>query len=81
MPKIRGKWLEANMKMAMEKVVSKELSIMEASEAYSVPKSTLGDRIKLISGGGEATSRPCTANKGTFQRRFDDETEVILYNH
>lgn len=81
MPKIRGKWLEGNMKIAMEKVLSKELSIREASEAYSVPKSTLGDRIKLMSRGGEATSRPCTANKGTFQRTFDDETEVILYNH
>lgn len=69
------------MKIAIENVILKNMTIRQASEAYSVPKSTLGDRIKLLSRGGEATTKLCTDNKGTFKRTFDENTEELLYNH
>lgn len=81
MGKIRGKWEEGNMKAAMEKVMLKEMTIREASVAYSVPKSTLGDRVKIITEGGETAAKPCTDNRGTFQRTFDENQEETLYYH
>ena len=41
MGKLRQRWAEKNMKGAVEKVRTKEMTIREASEIYSVPKSTI----------------------------------------
>lgn len=81
MGKIRGKWDETNMKEAIDRVISKELTIRDASARYSVPKSTLADRVKIIAEGGEVIAKPCTENRGTFQRTFEENHEKILYNH
>lgn len=46
MDKRRGKWEEPNMVLAVSQVHSKIMSTREASERFSVLKSTLGDRLK-----------------------------------
>ncbi|KAG8239746.1 hypothetical protein J437_LFUL017387 [Ladona fulva] len=70
------------MKLAMDKVISKEMTVRAASARYAVPKSTLGDRVKNLLEGKEATAKPCCSdNKGTFSRTFDRDQEEILYNH
>ncbi|KAG5889297.1 hypothetical protein JTB14_031944 [Gonioctena quinquepunctata] len=48
MGKIRGTWDEQHMKEALEKVLTKIMSIREASQRYSLPKSSLADRLKSI---------------------------------
>lgn len=45
MGKLRYRWVEKNMKEAVEKVRTKEMTIREESERYSVPKSTL---VKIV---------------------------------
>ncbi|KAK9721928.1 CENP-B N-terminal DNA-binding domain [Popillia japonica] len=80
--KIRGKWDEASMKSAIEKVMLKQMTIRTASIKFGVSRSTLGDRVKILLKGGETTPKFCCSNnKGVFQKTFTDEQEEILYEH
>ena len=78
MNKKRGLWTEENMKKAINDVRSGILRIREASERYSVPKSTLGDRLKSIGTGNELQIKP---SLGYFQSTFTEEQDQELYNH
>ncbi|KAG8233123.1 hypothetical protein J437_LFUL012549 [Ladona fulva] len=82
MGKIRGNWDEKDMTLAMDKVISKEMTVRAASTRCAVPKSTFRDRVKNLLGRKEATAKPCCSdNKGTFNRTFHRDQEEILYNH
>ncbi|KAG8239712.1 hypothetical protein J437_LFUL019334 [Ladona fulva] len=82
MGNIRGNWDEKDMTLAMDKVISKEITLRAASTRCAVPKSTFGDRVKNLLGRKEATAKPCCSdNKGSFSRTFDRDQEEILYNH
>ncbi|KAG5861178.1 hypothetical protein JTB14_022306 [Gonioctena quinquepunctata] len=63
MGKIRGTWDEHHMKVTSKKVLTKGMSIREASQIYSVPKSSLADRLKSIRRIEEVIIKPNT-NKG-----------------
>lgn len=70
--KYRNNWDDEDMKLAMDKVISKEITVRAASARYGVPKSTLGDLVKNLLTGKEETAKPCYSdNKGTFSRTFD----------
>ena len=49
------KWLESNMKAAVAKVRSKEMSLGDAAQTYGVPKTTLFRRAR----------KNCTADKAS----------------
>ena len=76
--KIKGKWLEENMKYAMQKVVEGSMSLRKASSQFSVPKSTLQDRIKSIKSGKEVQATP---QMGRFQMTFSEHIEGQLVAH
>lgn len=81
MGKVRHMWREENMKMAVEKVRLMKMTIREASERFSVPKSTLGDRLKNILEGKEIELKPKLGNSTDFAKTFSDEQEQVLYAH
>lgn len=77
-----GKYEENGVKSAIEKVMLKQMTIRTASTKFGLPRSTLGDRVKILLKGGEITPKPCCSNnKGVFQKTFTDEQEEILYEH
>jgi hypothetical protein len=43
--KKRGQWTEDRMKFTIDKVRNKEMSVREAADTFSVPRSSLGDRL------------------------------------
>ena len=53
----RGNWEESNMILEINKVRNKEMSIRQASDHFSVPKSSLGDRLKALAAGKEVKYR------------------------
>ena len=77
----RGNWEESNMILAINKVRNKEMSIRQASDHFSVPKSSLGDRLKVLAAGKEVKLKPCVDNSGTFQKPFTNDQDAELYNH
>ncbi|KAJ8884902.1 hypothetical protein PR048_011098 [Dryococelus australis] len=80
MGKIRGKWKDEDVVLAVNKVNHKEMLIREASNCFAVPKCTSRDRIKALEG-RKMVLKSCTVNSGTFQRTFTDIQEVDLCNH
>ncbi|KAG5863828.1 hypothetical protein JTB14_024153 [Gonioctena quinquepunctata] len=81
MGKIRGTWDEQHMKEPLEKVLTKIMSIRETSQRYSVPESSLADRLKSIRRNEEVIIKPNTYNKGIFHRISNDEQENMSYEH
>lgn len=81
MGKICEKWDEGNIKTAIDKVILKELKIREASEANSVLKNTLRDRVKIITERERERwqFQSCIANRDRFQRTFDENQEEMYY--
>ncbi|KAG8240150.1 hypothetical protein J437_LFUL017133 [Ladona fulva] len=70
------------MTLAMDKVISKEMTVRAASTRCDASKSTLGYCVKNLLERKEATAKLCCSdNKGTFSRMFDRDQEEILYNH
>jgi hypothetical protein len=63
----RGHWTEAQMKAVTDNVRSKEMSVRRASEAYSVPNSSLHDRLMKLNKGKNVILAP---DIGTFRRTF-----------
>lgn len=55
---IRGKWSEECMIMAVSKVMSMEMTAREAAKVFSVPRSTLGDRIRALKEGNSVALTP-----------------------
>jgi hypothetical protein len=71
----RGQWTEVQKKAAIDNIRSKKMSVRPASEAYSVPKSSLHDRLmKLIKGKNVILA----SDIGTFRRTLSDEQEEEL---
>lgn len=68
----RGKWSENNMKEAIKRVIENHMSVQEAALQFSVPKSTLGDRIKNIRSGKLINMNP---QMGRFTKTFSEELE------
>lgn len=76
--KKKGKWDQQSLKTAMDKILSKEMSLREASSRYNVPKSTLHDKITALNGGDEVTLQP---KLGRFTKTFSPEYEQVLLGH
>jgi hypothetical protein len=69
------KWTEAQMKAAIHNVRSKNMSVRQASEAYSVHKPSLHDRLMKLNKGKNVILAP---DMGAFRRTFSDEKEEEL---
>ncbi|XP_038221604.1 uncharacterized protein LOC119839407 [Zerene cesonia] len=76
--KKKGSWEPANLQTAIDKVISKELSIRQAALRYNVPKSTIHDKIKALNRGEEVTMIP---KLGNFTKTFSAEYEQVLVDH
>lgn len=76
--KKRGLWSEDTMKSAIEHVLANKMGIREASIQFSVPKSTLCDRIKVLKVGGDVDMKP---QIGHFKHTFSEELESKLVEH
>lgn len=71
----KGKWTEIDMKRAVSEVRSHRMSQRQAATAFSVPKTTLGDRLRDIEAGRTVMLTP---QMGRFQSTFSDEIENQL---
>jgi hypothetical protein len=58
------------MKLAVDKVGSKEMSVREAADTFSIPRSSPGDRLTKLKEGEMAKM---TTDMGWFRRTFTDE--------
>jgi hypothetical protein len=76
--KKRGQWTEDHMKLAIDKVGSKEMSVREAADTFSVLSSSLGDILTKLKEGEMVIMTP---NMGWFRRTFTDELEEKLVSH
>ncbi|PSN31341.1 hypothetical protein C0J52_24730 [Blattella germanica] len=74
----KGKWDEENMKMAVHSVLAGKFSWREAAARFSVPRSTLGDRVSAIRKGETIKMGP---SMGRFTRTFDEDLETELVKH
>jgi hypothetical protein len=63
------------MNAAIDNVLSNKMSVRQASEAYSVPKSLLHDRLMKLTKGKNVILAP---DIGTFRRTLSDEHEEEL---
>jgi hypothetical protein len=70
-----GQWTEDNMKLAVDKVRNKEMSVREAADTFSVPRRSLGDRLTKLKEGEIVKMTP---HMGWFRRTFSDELEEKL---
>jgi hypothetical protein len=66
----RSHWTEAQIKAAISNVRSNKMSVRQASETYSIPKSSLHDRLMKLNQGQNVILAP---GMGTFRRTFSDE--------
>ncbi|KAJ8886801.1 hypothetical protein PR048_013013 [Dryococelus australis] len=74
----RNTWSEDGMKLAVNSMQSDNLSVREAANTFSVPKSTLQDQVINIKNGGEVQIAP---NLGRFERTFLDSYDEHLVAH
>ncbi|GBN45990.1 hypothetical protein AVEN_49872-1 [Araneus ventricosus] len=81
MDKLHQKWDENNMNEAIEKAITMEMIIREASERYSVPKRTIRDKVKDFAEGEKVEIKPCLGKVKIFPTTFNDEHGMMLYNH
>lgn len=51
----RGEWSKDSMKIAIDKVLSRETGYKKAASAYAVPQTTLERYVKKMKEGGEVT--------------------------
>lgn len=74
----KGKWSEEDMKTAINEVMSNRMSQRQASEAFCVPKTTLGDRLRAIQAGKTVNLTP---QMGRYKTTFDEsmEKQLIYY--
>jgi hypothetical protein len=76
--KIRGQRTEDHMKLAIDKVGSTEMSVREEADTFSVPKSSLGDRLTKLKDGEMVKMTP---DMGWFRITFTNELEEKLVSH
>lgn len=76
--KKKGSWEPQSLQTAIDKVMSKELSIRQAAMRYNIPKSTIYDKIKALNRGEEVTMKP---KLGRFTNTFSAEYEQVLVDH
>ncbi|XP_036146776.1 uncharacterized protein LOC118646934 [Monomorium pharaonis] len=76
--KKKGSWDKDNLKTALDKVLSKKMGLREAALKYSIPKSTLHDKITCLKSGEEIALQP---KLGRFTKTFLPEYEEQLLNH
>ncbi|KAK0076180.1 hypothetical protein PV325_005787, partial [Microctonus aethiopoides] len=78
MSKIRSQWKEVDMASAVKKVFEQKMTTREASECFSIPRSTLGAKVKALKMGKKVVLTPRRGSIGAKQRTFTDEQESIL---
>ncbi|GBP19771.1 Pogo transposable element with KRAB domain [Eumeta japonica] len=76
--KKKRSWDQKNLQKAMDKVLSKEMSLREASLRYDIPRSTLHDKTSLLNLGKEVSLTP---KIGRFTKTFSPEYEETLVEH
>ncbi|KAF9411499.1 hypothetical protein HW555_009740 [Spodoptera exigua] len=76
--KKNGSWEPQSLQTAIDKVMSKELSVRQAAMRYNIPKSTIHDKIKALNRGEEVTMKP---KLGRFTNTFSAEYEQVLVDH
>ncbi|XP_026728373.1 uncharacterized protein LOC113494293 [Trichoplusia ni] len=76
--KKKGSWESQSLQTAIDKVLSKKLSVRQAAMQYNIPKSTIHDKIKAINRGEEVTMKP---KLGRFTSTFSAEYEQVLVDH
>ncbi|CAG9566689.1 unnamed protein product [Danaus chrysippus] len=76
--KKKGSWEPQSLRTAIDKVMSKELSVRQAAMQYNIPKSTIHDKIKALNRGEEVTMKP---KLGKFTSTFSAEYEQVLVDH
>lgn len=74
----KGRWDSENLKIAIEKVIKKKMSLREAASRYGIPTTTLYDKLKLIREGKEVELKPVL---GRFTKTFSSEYENVLVSH
>lgn len=74
----KGKWDEENMKKAVDGMLAGKFTLREAADRFSVPRSTLSDRVCAIKKG---KSIKITPSMGGFKQTFDNELEGELVSH
>lgn len=74
----KAKWEPKNLQIAVDKIMSKELSLRTASAQYNIPKSTLHDKISALNRGEEVSLKP---KLGRFSITFTPEYEEVLVKH
>lgn len=77
-PQTKGKWSENSMKEAVKRVLNQEMSLRNAAFHFSVPKSTLGDRIQQLRTGKEII---LTAQMGRFTATFSKDLELQIVSY
>nr|CAD7261647.1 unnamed protein product [Timema shepardi] len=57
--KKKGKWDQTSLQTTITKILTKELTLREASSRYNIPKSTLHDKTSALNRGEESTATTC----------------------
>lgn len=78
MNKICSQWKEVDMALAVIKVFEQKMTTREASERFSVPRSTLVVKVKALKMGKKVVMTPRIGYVGANRRTFTDEQESIL---
>ncbi|KAL3267912.1 hypothetical protein HHI36_007050, partial [Cryptolaemus montrouzieri] len=76
--KKKGKWDQSNSQTAIDKILSKEMSLRKASLRYNIPKSILHDKTSSLNRGQEVSMQP---KLGRFTNIFTPEYEQLLVVH
>lgn len=73
-----GQWTEDEMKLSIDKVRNKGVSVRKAADTFSGPKSSLLDGLRTLHEGGMVKT---TFDIGWFRRTYADEMEEQLVRH
>jgi hypothetical protein len=76
--KKKGQWVQQSLQTAIDKVLTKEMSLREASSRYNIPKSTLHRKTSSLNRGREVSLQP---KMGRFTNTFSPEYEQVLVEH
>jgi len=76
--KKKALWDQDDLKTALNKIMSKKMSLREASLQYDIPRSTLHNKITCLKSGKEITLQP---KLGRYTKTFSPEYEEQLVNH
>ncbi|KAL3279370.1 hypothetical protein HHI36_016880, partial [Cryptolaemus montrouzieri] len=74
--KKKGKWDQSNLQTAIDKMLSKEMSLRDASLCYNIPKSTLHDKTSSLNRGQEVSLQPKLEEKENEKTVNEKKTAV-----